>query len=198
MCVGPGRVAWRDCAWDAPCGVPRTHAVTTIVPRMAWLLGALLGAAAVAGGCGSAAITEHTVAPAMHAVAGRSPVRLSRHSATVRFGEGRQAVDFALHEPAGAIVLYRISAPVGTRVRGTTQLPATTVPLLIRTSRTGPSSSCGRHGRRVVCTVGEEGCPMPEGTWRVHLRKLSGPAGAVTIWFRVGDPRGNRTPAATV
>ena len=39
---------------------------------------------------------------------------------------------------------------------------------------------------------------MPEGTWRVHLRKLAGPAGAVTIWFRVGDPRGNRTPAATV
>ena len=96
------------------------------------------------------------------------------------------------------ILLYRISAHMGTRVEGTTQLPNTTVPLVIRTSRTGPSSSCGRHGRRVVCTVGEEGCPMPEGTWRVHLRKLAGPAGAVTIWFRVGDRRGNRTPAAAV
>jgi len=121
-------------------------------------------------------------------------------------GDWRRAYDYgdpeaealAVHESAGVIVLYRISAPAGTRVEGTTQLPATTVPLLIRTSRTGPSRSCGRHGRRVVCTVGEEGCPMPEGTWRVHLRKRSGPAGAVTIWFRVGDPRGNRTPAATV
>ncbi len=165
---------------------------------MAWRLGALLVAAAMAGGCGSASIAEHAVAPAMHAVAGHPPVGLSRHSATVRFGEGRQSVGFALHEPAGMILLYRLSAPAGTRVEGTTQLPNTTVPLLIRTSRTGPSSSCGRHGRRVVCTVGEEGCPMPEGTWRVHLRKLAGPAGAVTIWFRVGDPRGNRTRAATV
>ena len=170
----------------------------TIVLRIARRLGALLVAAAVAGGCGSAAVAEHTVAPAIHAVASGPPVGLSRHSATVRFGEGRQAVDFALREPAGVIVLYRISAPAGTRVEGTTQLPHLTVPLLIRTSRTGPSSSCSRHGRRVVCTVGEEGCPMPEGTWRVHLRKLAGPAGAVTIWFRVGDPRGNRTPAATV
>lgn len=165
---------------------------------MALRLGALLVAVAVAGGCGSAAVTEHTVAPAMHAVASRPPVGLSRHSATVRFGTGRQAVGFALREPAGVILLYRISAPAGTRVEGTTQLPATTVPLLIRTSRTGPNSSCSRHGRRVVCTVGEEGCPMPAGTWRVHLRKLAGPAGAVTIWFRVGDPRGNRTPAGTV
>lgn len=158
---------------------------------MAWRLGVLLVAAAAAGGCGTAAVAEH-------AVAGHSPVGLSRHSATVRFGEGRQSVDFALHEPAGVILLYRISAHMGTRVEGTTQLPNTTVPLVIRTSRTGPSSSCGRHGRRVVCTVGEEGCPMPEGTWRVHLRKLAGPAGAVTIWFRVGDRRGNRTPAAAV
>ena len=163
----------------------------TIVPRTAGWLGALLVAAAVTGGCGSAAGAEH-------AVAGRPPVGLSRHSATVRFGTGRQTVDFAMREPAGVILLYRISAPMGTRVEGTTQLPNTTVPLLIRTSRTGPSSSCGRHGRRVVCTVGEEGCPMPEGTWRVHLRKLAGPAGAVTIWFRVGDPRGNRTRAGTV
>ncbi|MGH3139190.1 MAG: hypothetical protein ACRDQE_05615 [Gaiellales bacterium] len=170
----------------------------TIVPRSAWRLGALLAAAAVAGGCGSAAITEHTAAPAMHAVVSRPPVGLSRHSATIRFGEGRQSVDFEMREPAGVILLYRISAPAATKVEGTTQLPDTTVPLLIRTSRTGPSSSCGRHGRRVVCTVGEEWCPMPKGTWRVHLRKLAGPAGAVTFWFRVGDPRGNRTPAATV
>lgn len=165
---------------------------------MVWRLGALLAAAAVAGGCGSASIAEHTAAPAMHAVASRPPVGLSRHSATIRFGQGRQAVDFALREPAGVILLYRISAPAGTTVVGTAQLPATTVPLLIRTSRTGPSSSCGRHGGRVVCTVGEEGCPMPEGTWRVRLRKLAGPAGAVTLWFRVGAARGNRTTAGAV
>jgi hypothetical protein len=39
---------------------------------------------------------------------------------------------------------------------------------------------------------------MPGGVWRVHLHKLSGPAGAVTIWFRVSEEAGNRTPPATV
>ena len=115
----------------------------TILRLTAWRLGALLVAAAMAGGCGSAAVAEHTAAPAMHAVAGRPPVGLAPHSATVWFGAGRQSVGFALHEPAGVILLYRISAPAGTRVEGTTQLPRLTVPLLIRTSRTGPSSSCG-------------------------------------------------------
>lgn len=198
--MGSNRDRARAKAWEGGThpAASRVHTPVTIVAHMAWRLRALLVAAAVGGGCGSASIAEHTVAPAMHAVAGRPPVGLARHSATIRFGAGRQAVGFALQEPAGTILLYRISAPAGTRVEGTTQLPHLTVPLLIRTSRTGPSSSCSRHGPRLVCTVGEEGCPMPEGTWRVHLRKLAGPAGAVTIWFRVGDRRGNRTPAGTV
>jgi hypothetical protein len=62
------------------------------------------------------------------------------------------------------------------------------VPLLIGTERTGPSGACKRSGRRVVCTVGEEWCPMPAGTWRVRIRKRSGPAGAVKLTFRVGRP----------
>lgn len=124
----------------------------------------------------------------MHAVASRPAVGLSRHSATIHFGEGRRSVAFAMREPAGVILLYRISARVGMKIEGTTQLPSTSAPLLIRTSRSGPSSVCGHHGPHVVCTVGEEWCPMPKGTWHVHLRKLAGPAGDVTLWFRVGQP----------
>jgi hypothetical protein len=34
--------------------------------------------------------------------------------------------------------------------------------------------------------VGEEGCPMPEGTWHFRPDKRSGPAGDVIVRFRVG------------
>jgi hypothetical protein len=98
-----------------------------------------------------------------------------------------------MREPAGVILLYRLSAPAGTRIEGTAQLPRLTVPLSIRTARSGPSSSCGVHRRRVVCTVGEEWCPTPAGTWRVHLLKLAGPAGDVTIRLHVGEPPGGHT-----
>jgi hypothetical protein len=40
----------------------------------------------------------------------------------------------------------------------------------------------------MVCTVGEEWCPMPAGTGRVRLRKLAGSAGNVTLVLRVGRP----------
>ena len=84
----------------------------TILRLTAWRLGALLVAAAMAGGCGSASIAEHAVAPAMHAVAGHPPVGLSRHSATVRFGEGRQSVGFALHVVGGFIHILLVIAVI--------------------------------------------------------------------------------------
>ena len=31
---------------------------------------------------------------------------------------------------------------------------------------------------------------MPEGTWQFRVNKLAGPAGDVTLWFRVGNPPG--------
>jgi hypothetical protein len=93
-----------------------------------------------------------------------------------------------MHEPRGVILLYRLQAPAGTRVRATSQLPRLTVPLLIATSRVGPSSSCHGRAARITCTVGEEWCPMPAGTWRIRLHKLAGPAGDVTIWLRIGTP----------
>ena len=107
---------------------------------------------------------------------------------TIHFGAGHQSRTFTLREPHGVILLYRIQAPRGTRVRATTQLRPLTVPLPIATSRVGPSSSCHARATRVTCTVGEEWCPMPAGVWQVRLHKLAGPAGNVTVWFRVGAP----------
>jgi hypothetical protein len=139
-------------------------------------VGAVLAAVAVAAVCGSA---SGSVA--------RTVVVVRPYSATLHMGRGTQSLAFQLHQPAGVILLYRISAPRGAAVRASTQLPGITVPLRIVT---GPSRSCVARNGRVSCTVGEEWCPMPAGTWRVRVDKRAGPAGDVILWFRVGNPRG--------
>jgi hypothetical protein len=95
-------------------------------------------------------------------------------------------LSFHLHEPAGVILLYRVSAPRGSDIRASAQLPGVTVPLLITTAAI--DESCTERGLRVICTVGVEGCPLPAGTWRFRVEKLDGPAGNVKLWFQVGDP----------
>jgi len=132
------------------------------------------------------------VAAALVAVGGPATgsVVRSTYSATIHFGGGRQSRSFRLHEPAGVILLYRIDAPAGAKVRGFAQLPRITVPLRIGTGPTGPGTPCTDHRSRVRCTVGEEWCPMPEGTWEFRVDKLAGPAGDVTLWFRGRNPPG--------
>jgi hypothetical protein len=115
----------------------------------------------------------------------------SQHAATAHLGAGRQALSFRLHEPAGVILLYRLTTPKGTSVRGSAQLPGTTVPLWIATDSSQAARSCKSSGTRIVCTQGEEWCPMPEGIWRFRIEKLAGPAGDVTLRFRVGEPPRN-------
>jgi hypothetical protein len=129
-----------------------------------------------------------TASAARLAKTGPAIVTRSAHSVTVRFGEGRRSASFRLREPEGVILLYRLRAPAGAIVHGVTRLPSVSAPLSIGTTKLGPSSSCRASEETVVCTVGEEWCPMPAGTWRVHLRKLAGPAGDVTLVFRVGTP----------
>jgi hypothetical protein len=146
---------------------------------------------AVGSGCGSVSSTTatgaHAPRPSVHERV-RPPAGRPGHSATVHLATGRQTASFALPEPNGVILLYRIRAPAGVRIRGTTQLPSISAPLEIATSPVGPSSGCRAGAARITCTVGEEWCPMPAGTWRVRLHKLGGPPGDVTIWFRVGRP----------
>jgi hypothetical protein len=150
-------------------------------------LGVLFAGAVCAGGCGSSPATE----PARDVTvrfASKATVYDAIHSATLHFARGRRVLRFRLDEPSGVILLYRMSAPYGIRVRGSAQLPGITVPLRIATAAIGPSSSCVPIRKRVVCTVGEEWCPMPAGTWRFRVEKLRGPAADVTVSFRVGQP----------
>ncbi len=148
---------------------------------------ALAGGAVLLAGCGSG-----VVAPGQHRsaqVARRAEPAATvaeRGRVVVRFGPGGATRAVWLHEPAGQIRLYRLRAPAGTRVRATVRLPGLTVPLEIDTRDNGPSGACARGTSQVFCTVSEEGCPMPAGRWRVRITKRAGPAGAVTLWFRVG------------
>jgi hypothetical protein len=128
------------------------------------------------------ALTGPHLQPPPAAIVGRA------HTAVVHFGAGRHQRSFTLHEPAGMIVEYRISAPAGARVRGWAQVPDLTARLEIRTAPDGPSSSCARRGPRVVCNQAEEGCPMPQATWHFRVLKLAGRAGNVVVRFRVGRP----------
>jgi hypothetical protein len=109
-------------------------------------------------------------------------------AATVQLGPGRDSAAFTIRRPQGEIVLYRIRAPRGARVRATTQIPGLTTRLAITTGRPSAVGSCRTTRSLVTCTTGEEGCPMPAATWHVRVWKLAGPAGNVTIWFRVGKP----------
>ena len=111
-------------------------------------------------------------------------------SATLHFNAGRRSLSFRLHEPSGVIQLYRLRADGGMKVRGSAQIPRITAPLRIATGPTGPRSPCTNIASRIDCTIGEEGCPMPEATWHFRVDKLAGPAGDVTLWFRIGTRPG--------
>lgn len=118
---------------------------------------------------------------------------VAAHTAVVHFGGGRQVGSFRMREPAGVILRYRISAPDGVRVRGWAQVPHLTAPLEIRTAPAGPSSACVERRSRVVCTQGEEWCPMPQRTWHFRILKLAGSAGDVVVRFHIGAPPGDGT-----
>jgi hypothetical protein len=144
----------------------------------------------IVAGCGSVAAAGGGGEPAVHAR--RATLVRSAGPVTVGFGGGAQTRSFRMRRPAGIVLLYRIGAPAGVRIRGTALLPHVSAPLMIRTVPFSASSTCAHRAARVSCTVGEEACPMPSGTWVITLEKLSGPAGAVTLRFRVGPPPGSR------
>src|SRR2546425_8055890 len=102
---------------------------------------------------------------------GRAAVVTSTYSVTLHFDRGRHSLPFRMHEPAGPIRLYRISAPWGSKLRASAQLPRITAPLRIATGPIGPNRACTELRSRLICTVGEEGCPMPEGTWHFRVEK---------------------------
>jgi hypothetical protein len=107
---------------------------------------------------------------------------------TVHLGAGRAGAAFTTHRPQGEITQYQIRAPEGARVRATMQIPGVTTRLAITTGAPSDTGACHTARGSITCTTGEEGCPMPVATWHVVVRKLAGPPGDVTVWFRIGQP----------
>jgi hypothetical protein len=109
------------------------------------------------------------------------------HSVSFRSPPGRAEASFAMHEPAGVILLAQISAPRGVRavVDATNPFGGSASVATIATRR-DPSHPCRLRDRVNVCTQAYEACPLVEATWRFHIVKLSGPAGAVRVDFIVG------------
>jgi hypothetical protein len=93
-------------------------------------------------------------------------------------------VRFLMSEPAGVILLLRLTVPHGSRVSVTGRIPR----LAGVAISTDGMAKCRRHGAVDVCTQPAEWCPIPAAAWRFVLRKLAGPPGWVRIDFVIGSP----------
>jgi hypothetical protein len=99
---------------------------------------------------------------------------------------GRAEASFSMNEPAGVILVAQISVPHGARAF----MNATTFGGAVRVTTWGAgprqSLSCTTHGGIDVCTQLIEPCPFGAAVWRLHVVKLSGPAGLVRVKLGFG------------
>lgn len=141
-----------------------------------------------ASGCGQQATSEGTA----DAPKAKSPVvaiaqQRGQHqpAITMRVGSGRQEARFTVTRPAGVVLLLRLTAPIRTRAQMVGSIPAL-AGVSVDTARIG---DCRPSGGSEICTVAVEGCPLPAASWSFSLHKISGPAGIISLRFRVGKPR---------
>jgi hypothetical protein len=122
--------------------------------------------------------------------------RLSATTAVRHLRSGHSAAAFSLREPAGVVLLARISAPRGVRAFVNAAIPGVAGVRFGTGHSPGPLSlSCAVHGARTVCTEAVEWCPMPKAAWRFHVTKSAGPAGDVRVDFVVGPKPHNSSSA---
>ena len=113
-------------------------------------------------------------------------------SLRVHTQRGSEESQAEISEPAGVIRRFRVVAAKGIHVTVTSVIPGLAgVSTAIPRPRQDPSSTCTHSGDAVACTQAEEWCPMPAASWRIRVRKHSGPAGWIRVTFAVGPaPRG--------
>ena len=107
-------------------------------------------------------------------------------AAAVHFGPGPAQASFRLHEPAGVILLFRVTVPHGAKVRVDGRIGVAGVRL--NTAWAPDGLNCRRRGASDVCVQQEEWCPLPEATWRFRVTKSGGAGGVVRVDFVVGPP----------
>ena len=105
-------------------------------------------------------------------------------SRTIRVDSGATRTRFLISQPEGVILLVRLTVPHGVHATVTGSIPR----LASVIASTDDQASCRRRGAVDVCAPAYEWCPMPAAAWRFELRKLAGPAGAIRLDFRVGQP----------
>jgi len=111
---------------------------------------------------------------------------------TRRMAAGRDVAQLSLPEPAGVILVARISAPLGVRASVDARLPGVGgYRAAFGTAADGANPSCADRAGIATCTTAFEWCPLSAGTWHLRLVKFGGPAAAVRVDFEVG-----RRPAA--
>lgn len=96
---------------------------------------------------------------------------------------GPQRVRFTLRRPAGVVLLFRLTVPLGTRAYLTGRIGSVAGVMI-----TTDSSDCRPVGKELRCEQQVEWCPLPRGTWGFRLHKVAGSAGRGTLEFRVGAP----------
>jgi len=112
----------------------------------------------------------------------RITARPETHHFRVQSAPGR--FRFLVSEPAGVILLLRLTVPHGTHATATGRIPHLAG---VQVSTDG-LSRCRRRGSVDVCTQAEEWCPMPAAAWQFVLRKKAGPLGAIRLDFVIGSP----------
>ena len=118
---------------------------------------------------------------------GGSAARDSATSVVRHLTAGRAVTTFSLREPAGVVLLARVSAPRGVRAIVNATIPGVAgVPMGTTPDRFGQNPTCAVHVRMNVCTEAVEWCPMPQATWRFRVAKVAGPAGDLRVDFVVG------------
>lgn len=125
-----------------------------------------------------------TPSPTSHDFSSITPVV---NGVSFRSPRGHAEASFAMHEPAGVILLAQISAPRGVRaVVDATNPFGGSARIATIADRRDHSRPCRLRDGVNVCTQAYEACPLAEATWRFHIVKLSGPAGPVRVDFIVG------------
>jgi hypothetical protein len=107
---------------------------------------------------------------------------------TLTLPAGRAVRRFTLREPAGVIVLSRLTVPHGVRAYVDATIPNIAGTRFSTARPHDPALVCRRRGSFDECTQSQEWCPMPAAVWRLHLVKQGGPAGPIRIDYRVGPP----------
>lgn len=87
------------------------------------------------------------------------------------------------------ILVNRLTVPRGVRVRVVARIPGLAGAGVESWAQPDdPTLACLPRGGDVVCTQGEEWCPMPRATWHFRLLKLGGPAARVRFDYVVAPP----------